>query len=233
MNQAKSGIVGTSMLFTILAMIYGGISNIFQTSLVVSQAAANPQDSFTAYCNYNPNESVFKEGKQVIHHSTHSVLIDRFVILLPVVKQRITPTGITLSRDDHVTIRACGCVQTGGHGKTWKRYVNPSGPHSDRLYHGVMALDNFNIIPPQGTTARCCTSSPTIPGAIRISDMIAAQNRGFKFQVRRQTVLVLGYEDEDNGYGDNGYSGHDDGTENQCQNVGGAAVEITITHKVN
>lgn len=232
MNQAKSGIVGTLLIFTILVMIYGGISKIFQTSLVVSQAAANSQDRFTVYCDYNPNESVFKEGRQRIYHPTHSVRFDTFVILLPFVRQRLTPTGITLLKDDRVTIRACGCVQTGGVGKTWKRYVNPSGPDSDKLYHGVMALDNFTIIPPGGS-AKCCSSSPTIPGALRIADMIDAQNRGFKFQVSKQTELVLGYEDGVNDYGDNGYSDHDDGTENQCQNVGGAAVEITITHKVN
>ena len=31
-----------------------------------------------------------------------------------------------------------GCCQTGGHGKTWKRYVDPQGPNSDRLYHGLV-----------------------------------------------------------------------------------------------
>jgi hypothetical protein len=38
--------------------------------------------------------------------------------------------------------------------------------------------------------------------------------------------LVLGYEDD--GYSDNGYTAHDDGTGNQCRNVGNASVTIVI-----
>jgi hypothetical protein len=231
MSKAKLRIAGMFSLLTTCALVYGAISVTFPTGLAVSKAAHVPQDSFTAYCDYNPDESVFKAGKQAIYHPTQSAAIDRFIILLPIVNQKFNRTGITLLKDDRVAIRACGCVQTGGTGKSWKRYVNPSGPNSDKLYHGVIPLDNFIIIPPQGTPASCCGSSPTIPGALRISDMIAAQTRGFQFQLRKQTELVLGYEDDD--YGDNSYSGHDDGTENQCRGVGGAAVEITIRHKSN
>ena len=39
-------------------------------------------------------------------------------------------------------------------------------------------------------------------------------------------ALLLGYEDD--GYGDNGYYAHDDGTENQCKNVGNAWVTVRI-----
>jgi hypothetical protein len=41
-----------------------------------------------------------------------------------------------------------------------------------------------------------------------------------------QLYLRLGYEDDN--YDDNGYWGHDDGTGNQCQDVGNAFVEVTI-----
>lgn len=231
MNRVKLIIAGTLLFFTAVSLIYLDLSNKSPNSLVVSAAAANPQDSFTANCNYNPDSAVFKQGRQVISHPTQSAVMDTFVILLPVVNQQFTRyPGITLLKDDRISVRACGCVQTGGTGKTWKRYVNPSGPNSAKLYHGVIALDNFIIIPPQPTTAPCCGSSPTVPG-LRISDMIDAQNRGFKFQIRQQTPLVLGFEDDD--YGDNGYWKHDDGTEDQCRNVGGAAVEVTIRHKTN
>jgi hypothetical protein len=232
MTKANSGIARTLLSFTILAMIFAGIAVTTQTGFVASQAAAFPPDSFTAYCNYNPNDPVFKAGTQKKYHPTHSAQMDTWIILLPNVRQQTTPTGIGLLTGDRVTLRACGCVQTGGVGKTWKRYVNPSGPDSDRLYHGVMALDGINIIPPKGQVLEQ-VSSPTIPGAIRISKMIDAQNRGFIFQVRTPTVLVLGYEDGKNDYGDNGYSGHDDGTEDQCKSVGGAAVEMTITRKAD
>jgi LGFP repeat len=45
-----------------------------------------------------------------------------------------------LFNGDLVTIDAGGCVQTGGWGDTWKRYVNPHGRGSDRLYHGLVYL---------------------------------------------------------------------------------------------
>ena len=43
-----------------------------------------------------------------------------------------------------------------------------------------------------------------------------------------QLFLRLGYEDD--GYGDNGYYSHDDGTQDQCKNVGNASVSLTIVH---
>jgi hypothetical protein len=49
----------------------------------------------------------------------------------PNVKQHITNyTGVGFEPGDRVTISAGGCVQTGGAGKTWKRYVDPQGPNS-------------------------------------------------------------------------------------------------------
>ncbi len=59
----------------------------------------------------------------------------------PTVTRRLsTYPQITFKPGDRVTVQAGGCVQTGGTGKTWKRYVNPSGPNSDRLYHGLIQL---------------------------------------------------------------------------------------------
>jgi len=51
----------------------------------------------------------------------------------------------TFQRNDTVVVEAGGCVQTGGSGSTWKRYVNPSGPNSDRLYYGLIRIPR----PPQ------------------------------------------------------------------------------------
>src|SRR5258708_15935052 len=41
---------------------------------------------------------------------------------------------------DQVRVTAGGCVQTGGGGKTWRRYVDPLGANSDRLYHGMVLI---------------------------------------------------------------------------------------------
>ena len=110
---------------------------------------------------------------------------------------------------DIITVQAGGCVQTGGSGDTWKRYVDPSGSNSDRLYHG--------LIPIPGVT----------PGLVRIAGWL---NRPLVVPpgCTWGRYLHLGYEDDD--YSDNGYDSHDDGTENQCKNVGAAFVTLTIAH---
>ena len=67
----------------------------------------------------------------------------------PNVKQHITNyTGVGFEPGDRVTISAGGCVQTGGAGKTWKRYVDPQGPNSDRLYYGVVWIPGITGGPP-------------------------------------------------------------------------------------
>lgn len=108
---------------------------------------------------------------------------------------------------DTVQVTANGCVQTGGSGRTWKRYVNPSGDNSDHLYFGLVSI-------PGATN-----------GLIRLSDAIDKT-----FEVPKNyagdLALHLGYQDDE--YGDNGYWGHDDGTENQCQNVGNASATVFI-----
>jgi hypothetical protein len=108
-------------------------------------------------------------------------------------------------------IDAGGCAQTGGHGKTWKRWVNPSGPNSDMLYHGLILI-------------------PGMPALARVQDVgnkVVVVPDGFTGDLS----LHLGYEDDD--YGDNGYWGHDDGTEDQCKNSINAYVEIMIQHKTS
>lgn len=109
---------------------------------------------------------------------------------------------LTFLPGDRVRVLAGGCVQTGGKGKTWKRYVDPL-PAGD-LYHGLI----------------------TIPGAtnplVRLSDLppasVVVGGRG--------GPLSLGYSDD--GYSDNGYYAHDDGTGNQCLNSVNAFVRILI-----
>jgi len=141
----------------------------------------------------------------------------------PNVKKKIIEfPQIRFQPGDQVRVTGGGCVQTGGHGKTWKRYIDPLGPNSDRLYHGMIL----------------------IPGAIgnlpaddlsRFARILI--EKGHTFTVKaitepRKQHLWLGYEDD--GYGDNGYWGQDEGTQGQCR-IGNSWVEhafvvVTITH---
>lgn len=141
---------------------------------------------------------------------THSVTrnIETWRIDEPEVKQaQTTYPSVLFQGGDRFTIDAGGCVQTGGVGLTWKRYVDPQGPNSDHLYHGLIQI-------PLATQ-----------GIQRIQDVI-----GRVLQLPTDTAgmvqLTLGYEDDD--YGDNGYWSHDDGTGNQCKGVEPAWVVVTI-----
>lgn len=133
----------------------------------------------------------------------------------PEVRRAQTPLPIVVYKGDRVWIRAGGCVQTGGGGKTWKRYVNPSGPNSYRLYHGqiqipgaVESLTNLDqLVGGDGAWSRMWT--------------IGEGNQNFF-----PGEINVGYTDD--GYGDNGYWGHDNGTEDQCNGVGSAWIDIYI-----
>ena len=105
---------------------------------------------------------------------------------------------------DIVTVDAGGCVQTGGSGDTWKRYVNPDASDAPNKYHGLVQIQ-------PGPSVRLLAIIGT-PMPVRLS------NRSPEFR--------LGYEDSD--YSDNGYWGHDDGTHDQCAGVFGAFVNVTI-----
>ena len=125
----------------------------------------------------------------------------------PNVKQNVSALpSIVLKAGDLVTISAGGCVQTGGRGRTWKRYVDPSGDNADRLYHGLVQI-------------------PGLPRK-RIQDVI-----GQVIPVPSGTgaqALQIGYEDDN--YSDNGYYSHDDGTDDQCKDVGSAWIVVVVQH---
>ncbi|HVF42007.1 MAG TPA: hypothetical protein VM936_03295 [Pyrinomonadaceae bacterium] len=127
----------------------------------------------------------------------------------PNVKQRVSEyRTIRFRPGDHVRLNGGGCAQTGGSGRTWKRYVNPQGPNSDRLYHGLVQIPG------------------AMPDLRRLADLIGQTLVVPAGTDASQLFLRLGYEDD--GYGDNGYWGHDDGTGDQCKNVGNAFVELTV-----
>ena len=119
---------------------------------------------------------------------------------------------IVLRQGDSINMRADGCVQTGGHGSTWKRYVNPDFGGSI-IYKGQVK----------------------IPGLFwsftNLQDVVPVNGNWSSRYVVTQTggTLTLGYLDDD--YSDNGYWGHDDGTNNQCLGIGSANFYIFITRK--
>ncbi len=141
------------------------------------------------------------------HPDTVIIRIDE-----PVVSRRETTyPDIVFHEGDRVSVQAGGCVQTGGIGKTWKRYVNPSGPSSNRLYQGLIWI-------PAATEQM-----------VRISDVIGRPLRVSSGDVATTLILHLGYQDND--YDDNGYWEHDDGTGAQCKGASGGSawVQLTIT----
>jgi hypothetical protein len=103
---------------------------------------------------------------------------------------------------------AGGCCQTGGTGATWKRWVNPSGPNSGALYHGLIKV-------------------PGMQGLVRVQD-VGQQLMVVPTNFQGDLSLHLGYEDD--GYSDNGYWGHDNGTENQCSGSVNAFIMLTLYH---
>ena len=141
----------------------------------------------------------------------------------PVNKPETQIPAVLFAPGDIVQVKADGCVQTGGIGDTWKRYVNPAGDDSDRLYHGLIRI-------PTGTKDS---------QLVRINTIIGTQLQvtGAGVPVS-QLALSLGYEDDN--YSDNGYDSHDDGTVDQCRddpsngNYGGPAyVTVTIFRGVD
>jgi hypothetical protein len=136
----------------------------------------------------------------------------------PNVTQAETPyPAVVFAPGDVVEVNADGCVQTGGFGATWKRYVNPSGDNSNRLYHGLIRI-------PTGTK-----NSSIVRIQSLISNPFKVTGAGVPAS---QLVLSLGYEDDS--YSDNGYNNHDDGTDNQCRSdptkgIDGGPAHVTIT----
>ena len=120
----------------------------------------------------------------------------------PNVKRAITEyKNIVFHAGDEVRINAGGCVQSGGSGKTWKRYKNPIPSNK---YYGTIGIPDVLPLQP----LRDVNNSVKIPSDVA------------------ETHLVLGYVDDV--YSDNGYWSPDSGNPVQCTAQGDAFVEITI-----
>jgi hypothetical protein len=184
-----------------------------------------------ALCTYNPQDSLFKAGQTVVEQfivAPGPGSTEAWRVWLPNVKEVVTSYDqIPLHSGDRIRLEACGCVQTGGHGSTWKRYVNPSGNKSGGLYHGLLSIDQSTLSPL--TVRHKKLKDGVILNLVRIQDLMKAQaDASFFVPILAQQSLTLGYEDD--GYSDNGYWGHDNGTGDQCKNIGGAVVEVRVKH---
>src|SRR5579863_1234631 len=95
-------------------------------------------------------------AQQVVSHTQPDTNTIIWRIDQPVVNQPDTPyPEIRFQPLDKVTVQAGGCVQTGGHGKTWKRYVDPdryTGGDADRLYRGLITIPTV----PPGPDCELC-----------------------------------------------------------------------------
>jgi hypothetical protein len=119
-------------------------------------------------------------------------------------------TEVKLSPGDTVWVKAEGCVDTGGIGRTWKRYVDPRGPNSDRLYHGLLQIPGATQ--PEGELVAV---AGVLERPLKVSSALPAP-----------VFLRLGYQDDN--YDDNAYGKHDDGTGKQCRGIGPARVSVAV-----
>jgi hypothetical protein len=186
--------MGTSILrrrvvTTVLAGLFAAVA-------VATPAAASPSAGAAGSGAVQPNAAL------VGCYYGGPAIFDCYVNEPTVNKATDTYPAIQFSPGQHVYVDAGGCVQTGGHGKTWKRYVNPSSDNG--LYHGTMYIP--------GVTN----------GYQELWTLV-----GRTFVTTAGGALELGYEDD--GYSDNGYYSHDDGTGDQCKNVGNAFVHLIIS----
>jgi hypothetical protein len=194
--------------------------SMFATALAVGLLASSA-------ANLRADSSTKEEVK-----STVSGLITTWHITRPVISQpEKSYTKIKFEEGDVITIEAGGCDQTGGHGKTWKRYVDPQGPNADRLYHGLIEIP--------GVTNKFKASPTGKKGLVRLLDMGMKNPSTGVFNgtfvvgdlskvAEKDRYVRLGFEDD--GYSDNGYADRnsDDGTGDQCKGLGDAYVTISI-----
>jgi hypothetical protein len=164
-----------------------------------------------------------------------------------VTKPRVQFPTVRFAKGDKVIVTGGGCVQTGGHGLTWKRYINPFGNNSDRLYHGRIwipgATDGMVRISsivetPAGGSA---SEGQPLPASVGLPLIVGQTPPHASIDGEQNPYFLwLGYEDDQ--YHDNGYYKHDEGNDHQCrlipqvaaeddnQNDGNAWLQIRIVH---
>jgi hypothetical protein len=126
----------------------------------------------------------------------------------PIVNQRMTPyPALRYHPNDVITVRAGGCVAVGGDA-SGRRYVNPVGPDSERLYHGRIWIP--------GVT----------PGLVRIAGWQGSFRVPAGLPDSDNLFVRLGYEALNNSAAQVPSSGA--GFSGQCMGESPAFVEIQI-----
>jgi len=146
-------------------------------------------------------------------------------ITQPTVNRPLTRyDDVQIMPGDRVWVSAGGCVQTGGHGQTWKHYVRPQGSNSEYLYHGQIMIGGLFFAPTNFSDLAIVLDAHGF--TTTWSEMFTVANCGGS--AFPDHALYLGFTDDN--YGDNGYYSHDDGNNDQCKYVGDAYVDIYILH---
>lgn len=158
-----------------------------------------------------------------------------YEIFQPIVDQQdaVDYPMVVFQPGDDVKIEAGGCVQSGGFGSTWHRYLDPSGGNTcadgdcPGLYYGTITIPGATgfdvpIRDPSGT--------PNLNGTtVTVPDFSSNPNCVYPSSAH----LKLGFVDDQ--YDDNGYWEHDDGPNDQCTQDNGADggpahLKFTVTH---
>ena len=191
------------------------MSRIGRISIAITclYAFSSASISWAGICNY-----MGAPEPMTVNHTSYSSdgSFDGYVIQFPDTRYpRFSVSGLPLKPGDRITVSACGCTQTGGAGKTWKDYVNPRGPNSDRLYAGTVGI-GYN------------SGAANVP-LIRISQWMRTRPQGYVIPKNAVGArLMIGFQDDD--YSDNGYWGHDEGTDGQCVAMGAAEIVVRVEH---
>lgn len=153
-----------------------------------------------------------------IDEHTIKIRIDR-----PVVHESSYAYPIQFQPGDLVTVSdAGGCAQTGGEGKTWKRYVDPAGNESDHIYFGGITVPGAHD-PALGNEVVDDIRLSSIKGqTLTVPNITNLPCQG----VSVPSNLTLTYKDENGEFGNNGYYSRDSG--NGCDSLPDAFVELTI-----
>jgi hypothetical protein len=170
---------------------------------------------------------------------SEDVRIDQPVVERPYFEYK----PVIFSPGDVITITADGCVQTAGLGRTWKKYVNPSGSDSgppNGLYYGTVTIPGAIDIADSSPVAEVPLDDLSPTDTLGQPRSIVVQ--AFDSFPGHQVDLTLGYKDD--AYldsGGNGYWGHDNGNNDQCVNQnpaaplgqygGPARIDLHIVHK--
>jgi len=157
---------------------------------------------------------------QILHGGQGNV--ETWRISQPNVMQPMTEYRMIQFREgDIVTVKADGCVQTGGKGLTWKRYVDP---RSSPLPGDIVTP--WGMLPDSNNYYGSINIPGATPGFRRIKDILGTKLTAHPSGALN--YLQLAYQDDN--YSGNGYWGPDVGDGKQCQGAAPAWVEITIEH---